>query len=317
VYPKDAEAYLGDWVEKKWLRRWYPANTDVPHYAPTSAVETAAAFAHSLSRREFLGTASRLLMVRDLLRQITAGAAADPDVRLAALQRQRAEVNEQIDALRSGTASGLDDTAIRERYAQAVATARELLGDLRQVEENFRGLDREVRRQATTWSGPRGEFLKMVFGTTAEIGASDQGRSWSAFWEHMTSHRQREELDELLAAVNDVPALAGVGDQVGQLLREELFSAAGDPSAHLLRCPRSCADSSTNDRGPKPGASMRRSSMHWLRRCALATMVCARPVASCPVWEQTWRCRWSGRCTRPACTPDSTRASPNPATTNR
>ena len=45
VYPKDAEGYLGDWVEKKWLRRWYPAGTDVPHYAPTSAVETAAAFA--------------------------------------------------------------------------------------------------------------------------------------------------------------------------------------------------------------------------------------------------------------------------------
>ena len=228
VYPKDAEAYLGDWVEKKWLRRWYPANTDVPHYAPTSAVETAVAFARSLSRREFLGTASRLLTVRDLLRQITAGAATDPDVRLAALERQRAEVDEQIDALRSGTACGLDETAIRERYAQAVATARELLGDLREVEENFRDLDRGVRRQATTWSGPRGEFLKMVFGTTAEIGASDQGRSWSAFWEHMTSQRQCEELDELLAAVNDVPALTGAGDQVGRLLREELFSAAGD-----------------------------------------------------------------------------------------
>jgi flagellar motility protein MotE (MotC chaperone) len=228
AYPKDAEAYLGDWVEKRWLRRWYPANTDVPHYAPTSAVETAAAFARSLSRREFLGTASRLLTVRDLLRQITAGAATDPDVRLAALQRQRAEIDEQIDALRSGTAGGLDETAIRERYAQAVATARELLGDLREVEENFRDLDREVRRQATTWSGPRGEFLKLVFGTTAEIGASDQGRSWSAFWEHMTSQRQREELDELLAAVSNVPALADAGDQVGQLLREELFGAAGD-----------------------------------------------------------------------------------------
>jgi hypothetical protein len=228
VYPKDAEAYLGDWVEKKWLRRWYPASTDVPHYAPTSAVETAAAFARSLSRREFLGTASRLLTVRDLLRQITAGAAADLDVRLAALQRQRAEIDEQIDALRSGTAGGLDETAIRERYAQAVATARELLGDLREVEENFRDLGRGVRRQATTWNGPRGEFLKMVFGTTAEIGASDQGRSWSAFWEHMTSQRQREELDELLAAVNDVPALAGTDDQVGRLLREDLFSGAGD-----------------------------------------------------------------------------------------
>lgn len=147
-------------------------------------------------------------------------------MRLAALQRQRAEIDEQVGAIRSGADGGLDDTAIRERYAQAVATARELLADLREVEENFRALDRDVRLRATTWNGPRGEFLKTVFGSTAEIGASDQGRSWKAFWEHMLSARQQAELEELLAAVGDVPALAGVGDQIDELLREELFVAA-------------------------------------------------------------------------------------------
>ena len=229
-YPKPAEAYLADWSDAKtgWLRKSYPGSSDVPHYAPTSAVETAATFVRALGRREFLGTASRLLTVRNLLREITPGAATDPEVRLAALQRQREEIDAQIDAIRSGADGGLDDTAIRERFTQAVTTARELLGDLREVEENFRALDREVRLRATTWSGPRGEFLKTVFGTAAEIGASDQGRSWRAFWEHLLSARQQEELDELLAAVRDVPALAGGGDQIEQLLREELFIAADD-----------------------------------------------------------------------------------------
>ncbi len=228
AYPKTPEAYLSDWADPKnnWLRRSYPGNTDIAHYAPTAAVETAAAFVRSLGRREFLGTASRLLTVRDLLRQITAGAATDPEVRLAALRRQRDEIDAQIRAINEGTDGGLDDTAIRERYGQAVTTARELLADLREVEENFRALDREVRLQATTWDGPRGEFLKTVFGSTAEIGASDQGRSWKAFWEHMLSARQQAELDELLAAINDVPALAGSAGQIDQLLREELFVAA-------------------------------------------------------------------------------------------
>ncbi|SFF45335.1 DUF3375 domain-containing protein [Blastococcus tunisiensis] len=228
AYPKAAEAYLADWADARngWLRRFYPTGSDVAHYAPTSAVETAAAFVRSLGRREFLGTASRLLTVRDLLRQITAGAATDPEVRLGALERQRAEIDAQIEAIRSGADTGLDDTAIRERYAQAVTTARELLADLREVEENFRALDRDVRRRATTWDGPRGEFLKTVFGTTAEIGASDQGRSWRAFWEHMLSAAQQDELAELLAAVRSVPALTGAGEQVTQLLREELFVAA-------------------------------------------------------------------------------------------
>lgn len=227
-YPKPPAAYVADWADpaRGWLRRWWPTGSDVPHYAPTSAVELAATFVRSLGPREFLGTASRLLTVRDLLRQITAGAATDPAVRLGALERQRAEIDAQIEAIRTGADGGLDDTAIRERYAQAVATARELLADLRQVEENFRALDRDVRVRATTWTGPRGEFLRTVFGTTAEIGASDQGRSWTAFWEHMLSARQQEELDELLAAVRDLPALDGAGAAVDQLLREELFVAA-------------------------------------------------------------------------------------------
>src|SRR5436309_3429880 len=104
AYPKTPEAYVADWSDPRtgWLRRFRPDDTDVPHHAPTSAVENAAAFARSLGSREFLGTASRLLTVRDLLRQITAGAATDPEVRLAALERQRAEIDEQITAIRTG-----------------------------------------------------------------------------------------------------------------------------------------------------------------------------------------------------------------------
>jgi len=228
TYPKTAGEYLADWSDPRtgWLRRYYPTGTDVPHYAPTSAVETAVAFIRSLGPREFLGTASRLLTVRDLLRQITAGAATDPDVRLASLERQRAEIDAQITAVRTGGDTGLDDTAIRERYAQALGTARELLGDLREVEENLRALDREVRRRATTWDGPRGEFLAAVFGSTAEIGASDQGRSWKAFWEHLLSARQQAELEELLSAVAGIPALEGSGEHIRALLRRDLFTAA-------------------------------------------------------------------------------------------
>jgi len=140
AYPKKVDAYLADWSDPRtgWLRRTFPTDTELAYYQPTSAVETAAELVRSLGRRTFLGTASRLLTVRDLLRQIAAGAATDPEVRLAALQRQRAEIDAQVNSIRSGGDEGLDDTAIRERHDQALATARELLADLREVEENFR-----------------------------------------------------------------------------------------------------------------------------------------------------------------------------------
>lgn len=229
AYPKKVEAYISDWSDPRtgWLRRNFPTDAEVAYYQPTSAVETAAELVRGLGRRSFLGTASRLLTVRDLLRQIAAGAATDPEIRLAALQRQQAEIDAQIASIRSGGDEGLDDTAIRERHDQAVATARELLADLREVEENFRELDRDVRRRATTWDGPRGEFLATVFGSTQEIGASDQGRSWRAFWEHLLSSSQQVELDDLLALLPSLGALAGHdSNALSTLLRTDLIVAA-------------------------------------------------------------------------------------------
>jgi hypothetical protein len=227
-YPRNASAYLADWSrpDSGWLRRHYPAGRDIPEYEPTPAVESALAFVQSLGPREFVGTASRLLTVRDLLRQIAAGAAVDPAARLDALMRQRAEIDDRIAALEAGTDAGLDDTAVRERYAQVVDTARALLRDMRAVEAGMRDLDRRVRAQATTWDGPRGELLAAVFGTQASIAQSDEGRSWQAFWEHLLSRSATAELNSLLEELSAIEAIGDRASQAQVLLRTDLFHAA-------------------------------------------------------------------------------------------
>src|SRR5829696_5690734 len=160
---------------------------DLPCYEPTAAVEVAAKFCRDLGPREFVGTASRLLTIRNLLRDLTAGAAVDHTERLVALVRQRDEVEEAIRAVTEGRDTSMDHTAVREIYAQVVTTARELLADLRSVEAAMRALDRDVRARVTAWDGPRGELLETVFGSQEAIGASDQGKSWQAFWDHLLS----------------------------------------------------------------------------------------------------------------------------------
>ncbi len=233
AYPKSAEAYLADWSRPEcgWLRRHYPPGADVPYYEPTPAVEIAAGFCRSLGPREFVGTASRLLTIRNLLRDLTAGAAADPTERLAALERQRAEIEAAIAAVTEGRDTPMDDTAVRETYVQVVSTARELLADLRSVEAAMRSLDREVRARVTAWDGPRGGLLETVFGSQEAIGSSDQGRSWQAFWDHLLSGTGQEELDQLFAAARTVPALAGRTAEGEQLLRRDLYTAASATQA--------------------------------------------------------------------------------------
>lgn len=66
VFPKAAQEYLNDWAanEKGWLRKFYPALSDEPHFDLTPATERALAWLTSLTERAFVGTESRLLTDR-------------------------------------------------------------------------------------------------------------------------------------------------------------------------------------------------------------------------------------------------------------
>jgi len=208
-YPADPVAYLDDWAapEAGWLRRFYPAASDEVHYEATPALERAYAWVQSLRSRAFVGTESRLQTAVELLRQIVHGSETDVDQRIAEIERRRAAIEEELAAARRGRFDTLDDTALRERYLQFAATARELLRDFREVEENFRGLDRSAREKIAGWEGGKGELLADLVSSRTDITASDQGRSFQAFYDLLLSEHRQSELTELLEAVQSLPQL--------------------------------------------------------------------------------------------------------------
>lgn len=208
-YPKPARAYLEDWAgtDAGYLRRFYPAGVDEIHYEVTPAFAKAYAWVESLQARAFVGTESRLHTVVELLRQIVHGSETDPDARLAELRRQRDEIDSQIAAVEAGQMVVLDETGVRDRYQQFAATARELLGDFREVEENFRGLDRAAREKIAAWDGSKGDLLADLVGSRSDIAGSDQGRSFQAFYDFLLSESRQDELAELLASASRLEAV--------------------------------------------------------------------------------------------------------------
>src|SRR3984957_2982319 len=148
-FPKQARAYLDDWASPQsgWLRKYYPEGTDEPHFDATPAVEKALAWVRALGEREFVGTESRLNTIFELLRQIVFGTEPDPQARIEELSRRRQQLDDAIGRVLAGEISLLDRSAVRDRYQQLAATAWELLSDFRQVEENFRRLDRQLREK--------------------------------------------------------------------------------------------------------------------------------------------------------------------------
>jgi len=212
VFPKSAQDYLNDWAanEKGWLRKFYPAGSDEPHFDLTPATERALAWLTSLTERAFVGTESRLLTLFELLKQMSEGSETNPETRLKELHKRRDDIDAEIALVLSGDMPLLDDTALKERFQQFTGLARELLTDFREVEHNFRGLDRRVRERIALWDGAKGALLEEIMGERDAIADSDQGKSFRAFWDFLMSQSRQEELTQLLERVLQLPPVAAL-----------------------------------------------------------------------------------------------------------
>ena len=216
AFPGTAQGYLNDWAEndKGWLRKFYPAGTDEPHFDLTPATEKALAWLEGLTERAFVGTESRLLTLFELLRQMSEGSQTDPQVRIAELQKRRIEIDAEIARILTGDIPLLDDTALKDRFQQFLQLARELLTDFREVEHNFRVLDRRVRERIALWEGAKGALLEEIIGERDAIADSDQGKSFRAFWDFLMSQSHQEELTRLLEQVLSLPPIAAMRPEI-------------------------------------------------------------------------------------------------------
>lgn len=208
-FPKSALEYLNDWAapDRGWLRKFYRQDSDEPYFDLTASTEKAIVWLTTLSERSFVGTESRLLTVFELLKQMAEGSETDPQARLAELQKRRTEIDAEIERILAGDIRILDDTGLRDRFLQFIQLARDLLADFREVESNFRKLDRTVRERIALWEGSKAALLEEIMGERDAIAESDEGKSFRAFWDFLMSSRRQEELTVLLERVLKLSAV--------------------------------------------------------------------------------------------------------------
>lgn len=207
LFPRAANAYLDDWADTNngWLRKFYPPGSDEAHYELTAATEKTIEWLSNLGKRQFVGTESRLMSIFDLLRQVVEGSETDPDTRIAELEKRKAALDTEIARIKAGQIDLMDATRVRERFLAINDSADSLLADFREIEQNFRDLDRQVRERIATWEGGKGALLEEFFGERDAIADSDQGRSFRAFWEFLMSPSRQDELSGLLQKIFNMP----------------------------------------------------------------------------------------------------------------
>ena len=209
-FPRAAGEYLDDWAapERAWLRKYYVPGEDEPHYDLTAAAEDVVRWVENLRGRDFVATQSRLTSIFAVLKELVQQSETDPDVRLAELQRQRDGIDAEMQRIRDGNIRVMTGPEALDHLQQLTSLAKDLLSDFREVEQNFRKLDRQVREQIATWNGTQGELLESIFSNQQDISSSLQGRTFQGFWDYLMSPQLRTELQDLLQRATQIEALA-------------------------------------------------------------------------------------------------------------
>ncbi|QHK21869.1 DUF3375 family protein [Pseudarthrobacter psychrotolerans] len=211
-FPRPAGEYLDEWAapERAWLRKYYVPGQDEPRYDLTAASEDVVRWVESLSGRDFVATQSRLTSIFAVLKALVQQSETDPEVRLAELQRQRDGIDAEMQRIKDGNIRVMTAPEALDHFQQLTTLAKDLLSDFREVEQNFRKLDRQVREQIATWDGTQGELLASIFANQQDISGSLQGRTFQGFWDYLMSPQLRTELRDLLQRATQIDALANL-----------------------------------------------------------------------------------------------------------
>jgi hypothetical protein len=223
-YNKSPLDYLQKWAQQGYLRRYYET-ADEPVYELSPATENALKWLEDLNKQQFVGTHSRLLQFFSLLQQIV-NKTAGPYERIQQLQEDRKKIDEEIEQIKKGNYAKPTDTQLKEDYFLAEETARRLLADFRQVEENFRELDTRTRQTIIKSNLAKGALLDNIFEQQDYLWDTDQGKSFKAFWEFLMSESMQQELEELIEKLNDIPAIRQVKqEQIVDRIKTNLVDA--------------------------------------------------------------------------------------------
>ncbi len=205
------QQFLDQWCddENGFLRKYFEINQDEPITELTYDTERVIEWVHGLEKKAFVGTQSRFLSIFEDMRRIADQTEENPATRLEFLKNQRKKLDEEIKRIQTtGILDRMDSTQIRERFLNLLDDSRRLLSEFRLVEDIFKDLTRQIKEKKLKESLTKGDILRQVLDAHDHLEESDQGKSFSAFWNFLVSDENQRQLKELGDKILETPEIS-------------------------------------------------------------------------------------------------------------
>lgn len=197
TYEVKARKYIRKWTDNGYLTNYQDDQGEVFYEMSAHASKTID-WLTSLEKKEFVGAESRFKDIFSQLRDLVEFTDDDLQKRVDLLEQKKLEIEHQINALRSGEGVKVyEDFEIIPRFNQLTQSAKELLSDFKEVEDNFREITRHIYLKHAEGNLTKDHILEFTFDALDELKESQQGKSFYAFWSFLLNPGLQEEWGDL------------------------------------------------------------------------------------------------------------------------
>lgn len=192
-YETKAKKYIRKWTDKGFLTNYKDDNGEV-YYELSSHTHKSIDWISSLKKKEFVGAESKFKDIFNQLKELVEFTNEDIEKRIEILENRKTEIEHQIQKLQIGEdVKVFKEFEIIPRFNQLTQTAKELLSDFKEVEDNFKNITKDIYQKHADSDLKKSDVLSFTFDALDELKDSHQGKSFYAFWQFLMDRSLQEE----------------------------------------------------------------------------------------------------------------------------
>lgn len=196
-YETKAKKYILSWTNKGFLTN-YPDEQGEVFYELSSHSSKTIDWLASLIKEEFVGTESKFNSILNQLKELVENTNEDSEKRIQLLEEKKLEIEQQIQRIKTGEdVKVFEEFEIVPRFNQINQSAKELLSDFKEVEDNFKEITKGIYQKHADGSLSKSDILKFTFDALDALKESQQGKSFYAFWSFILNPDLQNKWDSL------------------------------------------------------------------------------------------------------------------------
>lgn len=207
TYEEKAKKYIQNWTNNGFLTN-YPDEQGEVFYELSSHSSKTIDWLASLKKEEFVGTESKFNNILNQLKELVEFTNEDAERRIQLLEEKKLEIEQQIQRIKIGEdVKVFEEFEIVPRFNQLNQSAKELLSDFKEVEDNFKEITKGIYQKSADGSLSKSDILEFTFDALESLKESHQGKSFYAFWSFILNpdlqHKWESLTNDLYSALEE------------------------------------------------------------------------------------------------------------------